>query len=102
MKSAFSLISSNLERHSSNALQDLARAVLAEFRPQGGVATPDYDAVINAIARAAIDAFDTRSLIPGNSPVSTYRNDGPAERMLGLVKFCFEIGAGNAFQPLLD
>ncbi|KAJ7664344.1 hypothetical protein DFH06DRAFT_1087334 [Mycena polygramma] len=98
-----SLISANLNRHSSSALQEFARAIHAEFRPKSGLATPEYDVVIITVARAAVDAFDTKSLIPGNSPVSrlTYSNDSPAERMLGLVKFCFEVGALDVCQHLL-
>ncbi|KAJ6456639.1 hypothetical protein C8R47DRAFT_1165251 [Mycena vitilis] len=104
VKSSF--ISANLNRHSSSALQELARAIHAEFRPKSGQATPEHDVVIVTVARAAVDAFDTKSLIPGNSPASqliyAYTNDSPAERMLGLVKFCFKIGTLDVCQHLLD
>ncbi|KAJ7102733.1 hypothetical protein C8R44DRAFT_346467 [Mycena epipterygia] len=102
VKSSFLL--DKLNRHSSQTLREMARAVAAEFRPQGGVAGPDYDVVIDALAAAAINVFDPTK----NSPVSTrtvaygYPNIGPPEQMLDLVKFCFEVGAHSQFQHLLD
>ncbi|KAF8198172.1 hypothetical protein K438DRAFT_1966916 [Mycena galopus ATCC 62051] len=93
-----SLISANLHAHSSSALQDLARALLAEFGRESPT-SPDYGVVMDILARAAIDVFDAAVV---SRTTYSYSNDGPAERMVGLVEFCFNIGARNACSHLLD
>jgi hypothetical protein len=77
---------------------------MAEFGREN-FQSPDYRAVMDTLARAAIELFDTSSLIPTKYPATrytAYRSDGPAEHMIGLVKFCFEIGARDACPHLLN
>ncbi|KAJ6542089.1 hypothetical protein DFH09DRAFT_1368280 [Mycena vulgaris] len=89
-----------LKGHDSNTLQGLAQAVAREFPRQqllqDGVALQAYSDVIIALVRTAIDTFDTSSLVKKPTP---YYN--PSDRMLLLVKFCFEIGAQSQCQRLL-
>ncbi|KAJ7472160.1 hypothetical protein FB451DRAFT_315151 [Mycena latifolia] len=115
-----------LKSHDSDTLQKLARSVANEFSraqlQQDSIAHSACSDVIITLVQAAIDTFDMTSLasqaslvtqvsIPKKSnsyySISPYYigpsfvSTTPSDRMIGLVKLCFELGAQSQCQRLL-
>ncbi|KAJ7457358.1 hypothetical protein FB451DRAFT_1098079 [Mycena latifolia] len=100
------LIADALKGHDSDTLQKLARSVAKEFPraqlQQDSVAVQAYSDVIITLVRTAIDTLDMASLAKKPAPYNYYGGGTtPSDRMIGLVKFCFELGAQSLCQRLL-
>ncbi|KAF7340841.1 hypothetical protein MSAN_02113500 [Mycena sanguinolenta] len=95
------LTAATLKGHDSSTIQALVLTIVREFprqQLQGGVQQQAYNDLIIALVRLAIDTFDTSSL---SKPTYPYYNANPADKMIGMIKFCFAVGAKNQCQRLL-
>ncbi|KAJ7450061.1 hypothetical protein B0H11DRAFT_2078301 [Mycena galericulata] len=99
------LTADKLKGHESSTLQSIARTVAKEF-PRQQMQDPTtiqvYSDVVIALVRAAIDSFNTSSLVKKSysySYISAPHN--ASDQMMALVKFCFELGARSQCQRLL-
>ncbi|KAF7333484.1 hypothetical protein MVEN_02364600 [Mycena venus] len=103
------LTADSLKGHDSGTLQALARTIAKEFprqQMQDIGAQQAYSDLIIAVVRLAIDTFDVSSLVktaPYQSRpyYSSYGSKSPADQMMDMVKFCFEVGAKSQCQRLL-
>ncbi|KAJ6632203.1 hypothetical protein B0H10DRAFT_1976516 [Mycena sp. CBHHK59/15] len=98
------LTSDRLKGHDSATLQALVRVIVKENqqqKPQDDVAKQDYKHLLITLVRAAIDAFDTSRLKRSPYPSYGYGTMTLSDQMIGLVKFCFEVGAQSQCQRLL-
>ncbi|KAJ7115408.1 hypothetical protein C8R44DRAFT_794600 [Mycena epipterygia] len=91
-----------LKGRDSGTLQELARAVANEFprdEIQDAMSMQARDEVLITLVRAAIDAFQTLSLV--EAPWPAWHSTSPEERMIALVMLCFETGAQSQCEYLL-
>lgn len=92
-----------LNGRDSGTLQELARAVANEFprdETQDDMTIQARDEVLITLVRAAIDALQALlSLVEDGWPRWDFTT--PAERMIALVKLCFETGARSQCEYLL-
>ncbi|KAJ6510824.1 hypothetical protein C8R45DRAFT_1068742 [Mycena sanguinolenta] len=97
------LTATTLKGHDSSTIQALVHTIVREFprqQLQDGVSQQAYSDLIIALVRLAIDTFDTSSL---SKPAVGYYpyHTNPADKMIAMIKFCFEVGAKNQCQRLL-
>ncbi|KAJ7766375.1 hypothetical protein DFH07DRAFT_809714 [Mycena maculata] len=85
-----------LDGRDSESLQTLVRHFVAELRPPPSIST-DH-AVLNTVVRQGIDVFDTKSF---HMPQSKATLSPTIDDMVGLVKFCVDVGARSELQYLL-
>ncbi|KAJ7218972.1 hypothetical protein B0H12DRAFT_326780 [Mycena haematopus] len=97
-----------LKGHDSSTIQALVRTIARKFprqQLQEGVPQQAYDDLIIALVRVAIDTFDTSSLtktpLDYNYTYTQSIRTNPADQMIAMLKFCFEVGAKNQCQRLL-
>ncbi|KAJ7102727.1 hypothetical protein C8R44DRAFT_988104 [Mycena epipterygia] len=100
------LTAQTLKGHDSQTLQALVGSIVKEFPRQQmqHAAAQAYNDVISSLVCLSIDTFPTSSLV---KTVSTHRYHGygryttPSDKMIAMVKFCFEVGARSQCQRLL-
>ncbi|KAJ7689580.1 hypothetical protein B0H17DRAFT_1202218 [Mycena rosella] len=95
-----------LKGHDSGTLQGLARSVAREFPRQAlvqdKVALQAYTDLVGGLVRAAIDTFDTTTLVKRGGVYPYYGGGAnPSDLMLQLVQFSFELGVPSQCQRLL-
>ncbi|KAF7340850.1 hypothetical protein MSAN_02114500 [Mycena sanguinolenta] len=94
------MTAATLKGHNSSTIQALVHNVVREFprqQLQDGLPQQAYNDLIIALVRLAIDTFDTFSLTKS----SIYRRTKPADKMIGMIKFCFKVGAEKQCKRLL-
>ncbi|KAJ6510818.1 hypothetical protein C8R45DRAFT_1088961 [Mycena sanguinolenta] len=92
-----------LKGHDSSTIQALVRTIVEKFprqQLQEGVPKQAYDELIIALVFLAIDTFDMPSLTKLSSNYSSVPAN-PADQMIGMLNFCFEVGAENQCKRLL-
>ncbi|KAJ6552252.1 hypothetical protein DFH09DRAFT_1366359 [Mycena vulgaris] len=81
----------------SESLKTLVVYLVEELQPPpGDLAT--YTALLHTVVRQAIDVFDTKRF---HAPESKGKTLPSIEDMVGMLKFCFEVGAQSQSQYLL-
>jgi hypothetical protein len=103
------LTADTLKGHDYTVVQALVRTIVKEFprqQLQDSAAQYAYSDLIIALTRVAIDTFDSASLARTASlhtgyPYYYQQAATPADQMIGMVKFCFEVGAKSQCQRLL-
>ncbi|KAJ7226737.1 hypothetical protein GGX14DRAFT_385542 [Mycena pura] len=88
-----SLGAAGLTAHDSSHLQTLALFIAKEFPRQQMSGSSDvqaYDELVINLVRAIIDTFDTATLVK------------TSDQLMSLVQFCFEVGARDQCERLLD
>ncbi|KAJ6510811.1 hypothetical protein C8R45DRAFT_1161869 [Mycena sanguinolenta] len=95
------MTAARLKGHDSSTIQALVRTIVETFprqELQESVPQQAYDELITTLVRLAISTFDP-SLSRKNLRQPHYKHS--ADQMIGMIKFCFEVGAEKQCKRLL-
>ncbi|KAJ7666689.1 hypothetical protein DFH06DRAFT_1184497 [Mycena polygramma] len=96
------LTAMTLKGHDSGTVQTLARRIMKEFprtQMHDNMAKQAYNDLIITLVRIAIDTFNVSPTATAGYPY--YYSNAPSDRMIDMVKFCFEVGTQNQCQRIL-
>ncbi|KAJ6489159.1 hypothetical protein C8R47DRAFT_476844 [Mycena vitilis] len=100
------LTADTLKGHESGTVQTLARRIMKEFpgsQMQDNIAKQAYNDVLITLVRIAIDTLDVSPSVATGSGYPYYYATVPSQsdKMIDMIKFCFEVGAQNQCQRIL-
>ncbi|KAJ6588093.1 hypothetical protein B0H19DRAFT_1247800 [Mycena capillaripes] len=84
----------------SEGLKTLVRHLVAEWRsgPEASSTGSEHTVVLNAVVRQAIGVLDTKSF---HNPALKKKPSSAVDDMVGMLRFCFDVGARSELKYLL-